>query len=267
MSDHVSAMPGVWFKLQRQWQIIFALMLRDIRTRFLGSSLGFVIAILWPLSHIFLLVVINVFVGRVAPYGESPVLWFATGVLPFMCFNYTARFISLGVFTNKALLVFPTIKIIDLLISRAIIEALNVCCVIICVVISLILIDVNPMPVNVLEAFYAVTASIFLGIGFGVINSMIITAIPSWVTGYSLFSTAMWFASGVMFVPDALPDEARYWLSFNPAMHGVEWMRSAYYEGYGGLILDKSYMLEFALISLLIGLVIERLFRGSLIEG
>ena len=261
------ATPAIGLKLQRQWEIIQALMLRDIRTRFFGSSLGFVIAILWPLSHILLLVVINVLADRVAPYGDSPVLWFSVSVLAFMCFSYTSRFISLGLLMNKSLLVFPAIKIVDILISRAIIEMLNSCCIIICVFITLYFFGVNPIPVDPLEASLAMGAKMLLGVSFGIVNSIIMAAIPGWVTGYMLFSIAMWMASGVVFVPDSLPSEARYWLSFNPALHGVEWMRSAYYAGYGGIVLDKAYIIEFALVSLLFGLLIERLFRGRLLEG
>lgn len=259
--------PGIGLKLQRQWEIIQALMLRDIRTRFFGSSLGFVIAILWPLSHIFLAVATNVLAGRIAPYGDSSVLWFSASVLAYMCFSYTSRFISMGLLVNKSLLVFPAIKMVDILISRAIIEMLNSSCIIICVFIILLLLGVNPIPADPIEASLAMGANMLLGLGFGVVNAIIMAAIPGWMTGYALFSIAMWIASGVMFVPDSLPIEARYWLSFNPALHGVEWMRSAYYEGYGGVVLDKAYMIEFALVSLLFGLVIERVFRSRLLEG
>ena len=56
-------------------------------------------------------------------------------------------------------------------------------------------------------------------------------------------------------------------LSFNPIVHGVEWMRSAYYEGYSGAFLDKSYIIWFALSSLAVGLSLERVVRGRLLQG
>ncbi len=51
-----------------------------------------------------------------------------------------------------------------------------------------------------------------------------------------------------------------------PILVGVEWMRSAFYEGYGlGELLDKQYLLGFAAVSIFIGLLMERTMRGSII--
>ena len=44
-------------------------------------------------------------------------------------------------------------------------------------------------------------------------------------------------------------------------------MRSAFYEGYGlGPLLDKPYLLGFATVSIFIGLLMERMMRGSLLK-
>ena len=265
MPSHALPDMNVAYKLKRQWQIIYALMMRDIRTRYFGNSWGFIIAVLWPLSHIFLLVIINTTVGRSAPFGESTALWYATGVLPFMVFNYSARFISMGPIMNKELTVYPVVKLNDILVSRAIIETLNAVSIIILTMLILICFGVNPVPTYPVEAFLAIGANLLLGIGFGVVNAIITCAIPGWVTGYALFSIVMWAASGVLFIPDSLPEQFRYYLSFNPSLHGVQWMRSAFYEGYGTVVLDKTYMIQFAVVCLLFGLIIERVFRGKLL--
>jgi capsular polysaccharide transport system permease protein len=82
-----------------------------------------------------------------------------------------------------------------------------------------------------------------------------------------LFQIVLWIASGVIMVPDDYPESVRYWLSFNPALIGVEWMRSAFYDGYGlGELLDKPYMLGFAVVSIFIGLVMERAMRGRILQ-
>ena len=70
-----------------------------------------------------------------------------------------------------------------------------------------------------------------------------------------------------MFVPDALPEIARYYLSFNPVLHAIEWMRSAYYPDYGSLVLDKTYLLYWGIGAVFVGLGLERLLRGRLLGG
>lgn len=43
-------------------------------------------------------------------------------------------------------------------------------------------------------------------------------------------------------------------------------MRSAYYEGYGAIILDRPYLISFAIVTLFIGLALERLVRGKMLQ-
>jgi len=253
--------------LKAQGRILVALMLRDLKSRMGGSELGFlVMGVGWPLSHILLLLIINTGVGRAAPYGDNAALWFATGVIPFMAFNYIARFIMLGVVLNRPLLSFPAVKITDVLFARAVIEVLNAGLVILILFAIFWALGIDFMPVDVTQASLALLAMMLLGLGFGVINAIIAAAMPFWVTGYVLVSIILWAASGVLFVPDALPEAVRKPLSYLPTLQGVEWMRSAYYEGFGANVLDKTYLVTFGLVTLFAGLALERLVRGKVLQ-
>jgi capsular polysaccharide transport system permease protein len=248
-------------------RILVALIMRDVTTRFFGSPLGFVIAIAWPVSHIFILIAINAAAGRAAPYGDDSALFFATGLLPFMCFNYMSRFTMLGVMLNKPLLGYPIVKVGDILIARAILEVLNAAVVVIVTMIILTAMGVDVRPPRPQEAMYALLACMLLGLGFGIVNGVIAGMFSFWFTPFSLFQIILWMASGVILLPDELPETARYWLSFNPALIGVEWMRSAFYDGYGlGELLDKPYMLGFAVTTLFVGLLMERAMRGRILQ-
>lgn len=254
--------------MRNQSRILVALIIRDVQTRFFGNALGFILAIMWPVSHIFILILINGALGRPSPYGDSAPLFFATGLVPFMCFNYMSRFVALGVLMNKPLIGFPIVKVGDILIARAILEVLNAAVVVIVTVFILTAMGVNVWPPRPIEAMYAMLACFTLGLGFGIVNGVIVGIFPFWFTPFSLFQVILWIASGVVMVPDELPETARYWLSFNPILIGVEWMRSAFYEGYGlNELLDKPYLLGFAAVSILVGLTMERTMRGVIMQG
>src|ERR1700678_2645705 len=109
----------LWSAAKRQRRVLFALMLRNIRTRFFGHGLGYLVAIAWPLSHILILVAMYSLMGRLPPYGNSVVLFVATGTVPFMNFQYMARFIMLSAIRNVPLLGLPEVKILDVLIAGA----------------------------------------------------------------------------------------------------------------------------------------------------
>ena len=105
-----------------------------------------------------------------------------------------------------------------------------------------------------------------LGVGFGILGGIITAFSPMFFTAYSISIIVIWVASGVLFVPDALPQQATYWLSYNPALQCVEWMRAAYYEGYGSQILDKTYTVRWGIVTVLLGLALERVVRGKVLS-
>ena len=247
-----------------QCRILLALILRNIRTRFFGHGLGFIISMLWPLAHILLLLGINALLGRTSPYGDSPVLFFATGLAPFMTFGYISRWTMVSVIHNRPLLAFPVVSLTDLLLAGAILEVLSCWCMVLVLIVVLYACGVNVVPHDIVQAAYALGASMYLGFAFGIINSVVSTAYPAWFTGYSLLYIGLYLVSGVFYVPEALPAQLRYYLSFNPSLQLVEWMRSAYYDNYSS-ILDKPYCLAFCTVCLFLGLLCERMFRGQLL--
>jgi capsular polysaccharide transport system permease protein len=254
--------------LKAQGRILHALMLRNIKTRLGGNEFGFLLmGVAWPLSHILLLLIINTGLGRTAPYGDSAVLWIATGVIPFMAFQYMSRFLMLGILMNRALLSFPVVKVTDILFASAIVEVLNAAFVVLVMFAIFWAFGIDFMPRDIVQASLALLAMMLLGLGWGVINAIIAAAIPAWFMGFLLFQIILWLASGILFVPDALPEAIRTPLSYLPTLQGVEWMRSAYYDGYGASILDKLYLIAWGIVTLFLGLALERLVRGKMMGG
>lgn len=256
--------PLVLAILKAQWRVLVALMLRDIKTRW-GSSFGFLLTAIWPITHILVLIAIYVSLGRIAPYGESSVLWFSISMIPFIIFSYVSRFIVYGIISNKSLLVFPVIKVTDILFSRMLIEVVNIAFVIVLLCGILWFQDVDFMPFDMKNAAFALGASLLLGLGAGILNALTAALFHMWVTGYALLTILVWMTSGVLFVPNALPAYLRDILYYQPVVHLVEWMREAYYPGYNSLILDKVYVLGWGVVLIGYGLLVERLARGRVV--
>jgi len=253
--------------LKTQGRIIHALMLRNLKTRFGGNEFGFfAMTVVWPLSHILILILINTGLGRTAPYGDSVALWFATGLVPYLGFQYMSRLIMLGVVFNRPLLAFPLVKFTDILFASAIVEVLNAGLVVLIVCAIFWALGINFMPLDVVQASLALLTMMLLGLAYGVIAAIVATAVPGAIMFFFGFQIVLWLSSGIVFVPDALPESVRVPLSYLPTLQGVEWMRSAYYEGYGATILDKTYMFSFAIVMLFVGLTLERLVRGRILH-
>ncbi|HMK90429.1 MAG TPA: ABC transporter permease [Methylocystis sp.] len=251
--------------LRRQGRVLFAVMLRNIRTRFFGHGLGYLIAIGWPLAHTLILLLIFAFSNRAPPVGESGALFLATGAVPFMTFSYLSRFMMMSLMATRPLLSFPEVKMLDVLFASAALELLASCCVTILLLVCAWIYDIPSMPRDIVEAAYAFGAAALLGMGFGLMNGVIVMAMPFWMTFYSLSMILFWLTSGVPYVADALPEPLRTMISYHPVAMLVEWMRSAYYEGYGVGLLDRSYVLKWGVGSAFLGLALERGMRGHLL--
>lgn len=255
----------LWSAARRQRRVLFALMLRGMRTKFFGNGLGYLVAIAWPLTHILILVTIYALIGRAPPFGDSTALFVATGVLPFQTCIYLSRFMMLSLIRSRPLLAFPEVKVLDMLFAAALLEILSAFCVVLVFLIIAWFAGIDAMPRDILQAAFALGVCILLGLGFGLLNGVITLAFPPWFTGFSLIIIVMWMSAGIFFVPDALPKIAREALAYHPILQVIEWMRAAYYEGYGDLVLDRTYVVSLAVIMIFAGLILERAMRGHLL--
>jgi glucose-1-phosphate thymidylyltransferase len=172
---------------------------------------------------------------------------------------------SLGAIRNRPLLAFPEVKILDVLFASGLLEIMSACCVVITFLIIAWCAGIDAMPRDIIQASFAFGAAMLLGLGSGILNGVIALAAPPWFVGYTLTIMLLWVSSGIFFVPDALPALARDILAYNPLLQVIEWMRSAYYEGYGDLVLDRTYVLSVAAMTLFLGLLLERAMRGHLL--
>jgi capsular polysaccharide transport system permease protein len=255
----------LWSAARRQRRVLYALMLRNMRTKFFGNGLGYLFAVAWPLTHIVLLVATFVVLGRLAPAGDSVALFVATGVLPFQTFSYLSRFMMISLLRSRPLLAFPEVKVLDMLFAAALLEILSACCVVIAFLVIAWFAGIDAMPRDIVQATYALGACMLLGLGYGLLHGVIALAFPPWFTGYTLVIVLLWLCSGVYFVPDAMPGSIREALAWIPTVQVIEWMRSAYYEGYGGLLLDRGYVIGYAVVSIFLGLALERMMRGYIL--
>lgn len=253
--------------LQIQFNVIRALFLRDVRTRFFGSGLGYLIALAWPLAHILLLLMIYWASGRVAPYGDSAIQFFAVSLCPVVSFMYMSRWIAFATSANKPLLHFPRVKFLDIVIARAMLETANAGGVVIVVLSTLAAFDIPFIPYDIPMALKGMFLALLIGLGLGTLSAVITLALPMWAVAYSLFTIVIYATSGVLFVPDWLPSTLRNIVAWNPVLHSVEMVRLGYYSSYRSSVLDAKYAIDVGIGSLLVGLVIERSFRRQLSNG
>ena len=252
--------------LTNQVNVFRALVLHDIKSRYFGNGLGYVVTILWPGVHLAVIVGIYSVTGRGNGYGTSALLFVSTGVLPYICWNYISRFCMLGVMQNKTAISYPIINILDIILARLFLEVVT-CSIITFVLLAFLMLNgIDVMPIHPAQAAFGLLSSVLLGVGFGVLNAGIAMIFPLWFIGYVLILVVFWLTSGVVINPELLPEQIGYWLSWNPLLHCIEWLRSAYYDDYPARLLDRGYVLEVGFGTLALGLLMQRTMKRYLLR-
>ncbi|MCF1480478.1 hypothetical protein FS782_26075 [Agrobacterium vitis] len=254
-------------KIKSRCKVIGALILRDMRTRFGRSHLGYLIAIAWPLVHLTVIVCMVSLANRVMPLGTESSVFVATGVIPYILCLYPARMMCFAIDSNKSLFLFPVIRPIDMIVARAVVEFLTAFTVVFIFCITLYAFGVDIMPPNVALWASSLLATVYFSICFGVLNTVCFTLFKMWNAIFIGCILIMYASSGTFALPQTFSPEVRAIIWFNPLLHCVEWLRSAYYEGYGDDMLSKTYLLWFSTFLLFLGLTGERFLRGKLMSS
>jgi capsular polysaccharide transport system permease protein len=247
-----------------QLRVVRALVLRDMRARFGAGFISYLVAIGIPLIHLLGLMVVPLFANQIAPIGTDYGLFAATGVLPYILCLYPARMMMLCLVDSGPLLSFPAVKPLDVIWARALLETAVAFTVTLCFLFFLVLADIEVLPHNAAEATAAILSTIYLGIGLGFVGAIVFKLFRAWMFVQLLIVIVMYLTSSAFILPRLLPEEVRDIIWFNPLFHCVEWMRLAYYEGYGEDLLSRSYLLGFSSVLFAVGMLSERLIRGRL---
>ncbi len=107
---------------QVQLRVIGALTLRETRTRFGGHALGYVWALAEPLFWILTIYGLFVLVGREAPDRLDVFGFLATGIVTYELVIKTQERVGQSIAGNKALLFYPQVQPLDLVVARVALE-------------------------------------------------------------------------------------------------------------------------------------------------
>lgn len=260
---HVSVVTA----MQRKLNVMHAVILRDIRSRYFNHGLGFLLVPLLPVAHVTMLLTIYKFMNRDAAFGDDLVLFFATGLIPALTTIYVSRYMSVSVLANKNMLAFPAVHLLDIILARSLLEIAGIIISIFMLITLLLSLGVDPVPRRMDDALWALVLAAILGVGVGIIVSVITSIFPFFALLYGLFTAVIYLSSSGPIYLHTFPPQVVDAASYNPVFHAVEWMRSAYYTGYPTQNLDKRYLVVWAFGSVAVGLVLERLLKRNVLNG
>ncbi|MGB8812083.1 MAG: ABC transporter permease [Paracoccaceae bacterium] len=247
-------------------RVFAALVLREMTARYGRSFGGYFWAVAEPTGGVVLLALVFSFALYRPPLGNSFMVFYATGIIPFYLYNTTAASAAAAVQANRGLLTYPVVSALDTVLARIFLESLNY--VMITVVLFPLLIiwddaivDIAPEHIA-MSMFMAAT----LGLGIGTMNCVINGFLPTWRIIWNVLNRPLFIISGVMFPYNMIPEPARSWLWYNPLIHVVGEMRRGFYSSYDGGYISYSLVFAVSLTLFVIGGYLLRRHEGYLIE-
>lgn len=249
-----------------RWRVVHAIILRDIRTKFGHTRLGYVWAILEPISHLMTLgAVFFSLNSSPPPVGDNLFLYYVTGLLPFLMFSHVSHDVMNAAEANNAMLQLPIVKRTDVMAAHALRQFATE------VVVGLVIFGTGGLlglagpPADLLTACGGVVMLWLLAVGVGAVNLVVHSLFPSYETFYAAAIRLLYFTSGIYYSPITMPDRVRDILTWNPILQGVELFRSGYYHQYEPHWLDARYLAIWVVLSLAAGFSMERALRPRLV--
>ena len=246
------------FKIQRD--VIYALLLRELSSRFGRSRGGFLWVLFEPIAHLVIPILIFGFIRqRLVPGVEFPV-FLVYGFLPFLLFKAICLQIVDGVNAAQGLLAFRQVLLMDVFISKALAHFVIQAIVFIVVLTGLAMFSYDVLPPRPVELAGVLGLTLVLAFGLGLLLSAVGSLIPDARPVIHVMFMPLYFASGILFPVTRFPDEWVRWLAINPVLHLVELTRVAGVEGYVPMkYLSLAYPVTLALVATVIGLMLYRL--------
>lgn len=258
-------------KRRTPWEIFrsvtFALVLREMQTRFGARRMGAFWMLFEPISHVAVMVlIVAVIRGRHAAGFDYPVFLLA-GMVPFFLLRNISLKMMDSVSANKALFAYPNIKPFDTFVARVIIEcALSLCLYVILLGGLGFWVGYDISIAHPLQWLFSLATGVLFAFGLGLILSVVAELMPNSRTFIRILFMPLYLLAGIIFPIWTISSEYIQWLLWNPYLHIVDNLRYSTFDNYPRVDgVSFSYPLEVALVILFIGLALYRAKRRELL--
>lgn len=242
--------------LQVMTDTVHALMMRELKTRFGSSKLGYFWAIAEPAAQASVLAILFSLIGRSSLSGVPVALFMLVALVPFKAFAKLLPQLANSVTSNKALFGYRQVSPIDPFITRMLIELATFVVVYLILMTIMAWLGYEVWPQDLLKLLMASALLMALGIGIGLV---LVSAVSYWedtTKVLTMVMTPMFFISGIFYTATMIPSQYWYLFTWNPVFHVIELSRDAMFVSYTTPVGSFSYVAFLTLVFVSIGLML-----------
>ncbi|MEI2415946.1 ABC transporter permease [Orrella sp. JC864] len=247
--------------------VIFALVLREMRTRFGQRRMGAFWMIAEPLLHLIMFTVLMGILRNRADFHDIPYpVFLLVAVAPFILFRGICLLVMEGVNANRALFAYKQIMPLDTFIARALMQFCITSSVYILVTAGFAWYGFDMRISQPLEWMLTLAAGIAFSFGLGVILAIVTNAAPDVRNIIRMLFLPLYFISGVVYPPSHMSPAIIPYLTWNPYLHIIELLRTFVFPHYEPIPqTSPAYVFACTLAALFIGLGLYRVRKLKLL--
>ncbi|MEA9603807.1 ABC transporter permease [Polynucleobacter sp. JS-JIR-II-c23] len=251
-----------------QYQVIKALILREIITRWGRNNIGFlwifceqllVMLSFWLLYYVHSFRDLT-YVG----YGISLTAFVLIGHAPLMLYRNSVNLLSNAIKSNTALLHHRNLRPLDFYVARFILEAVGNTASLVLLMFFCILFGFIPAPRDPITLIFAWALFLWFSFGFGLSIGILVAQYITASIIWRFFSVALIIISGAYFYVIFLPPEYQKYALMLPMVNGSEMMKHGYFGEHIKTFEDPSYFAIWCLVLNFIGLMLAKIYGTKL---
>jgi capsular polysaccharide transport system permease protein len=244
-----------------------ALFLREAMHRLFYRRGAWVWLIAEPVLQMAFLVFIFTVIRLRVIGGIETALWLLAGMLGFFMFRRTMNIGIGAIQMARPLFTYRQVKPADAVLVRAASEGVLMFVVSLIIFLGAGVLGVDVIPDNGFGVLYGFLTLWLIGLGVGLLISIPRTIIAEVGDVVGIIMTPTYLLSGAIIPITAAPQPYLDWLLLNPIVHSLEIIRISFAAHYVGVReLDVMYPLEFALILIFFGLILQRIYKKKVIQ-
>jgi capsular polysaccharide transport system permease protein len=251
---------------QIQKSVVFALFLRELKTRFGAYRFGYAWLVLEPMAHVVVLSLIFSYLRNRALFGVDFPVFIVTGIVPFLIFKNIALRVMDGVEANRALFAYRQIKPMDAFLARTLLDAFFGTVVYCLILLGMAWIGLDVPFRDPFVLVFLMAVLVLMAMGLGMLLCVLTHYLPEAKTLVRIAFLPLYLLSGIIFPIAMVPHEYLHLLLWNPLLHAVELMRGAFFVQYR-VLPDASllFVVMTSLVVLFLGLAWYRNKRLELL--
>jgi len=247
-------------------RVLFALVVREMNVKFGRSSGGYFWAIAQPLGGIMLLSIAFSLALRTPPIGTSFLLFYATGIIPFTMYQAMAGGVSGAIASNKGLLNYPVVSVLDAIFAKFVLNFMTVTLVGLLLFWGIITFQGLHVTLDPAMLVLGTVMASAIGLGVGALNCVLFGFFPTWKNVWAVLTRPLFIVSGIFFTFESAPKAFQEVLWYNPITHAIAVMRAGIFAVYDPQFISLPYVFGLSGGLFVAGAWLARRHAGYLID-